>query len=262
MCSTINTNTDKHYHCPNLIEILGNKKLEDHHYKIIENQNYTNLKSEYYNLDFKKIPKCIKSLNCKGICNDDIPDHLIELITDYQNINLKNLPQTLVMLDIFIPTFDYDDTEFDYLPVKLESLIIRGLYNGYLDNLPVNLKTLKIYTSDFNRTLNNLPSGLEVLELQNNIYNHVLSNLPLSLKSLSIKLIINYTTKCEIINFPNQLIELSLALVRIDDIPESVEIVDISYYHVADLKNYIFPRIPKTLKKMIIDRGIRCDEVK
>lgn len=260
MCSTINTLTNKHYHCPNLITIIGNNKLDDEYYKIIEEYNYAKMNANYSNLDFKKIPKCIKSLECRGISNDEIPDHIIELITDYYRLNIKNLPQTLVMLDIFIPTYDYDDTEFDYLPLNLESLIIRGLYNGYLDNLPINLKTLRIFTSNFNKPLNNLPSGLEVLNIENNVYNQVLSNLPISLKKLSI-LIINYQTKCQIINCPNKIIELNISLVNIDIIPDSVEILEISFYHLADLINNIFPKISKTLKKLIICKSLQCDQV-
>lgn len=260
MCSTIDTVTNKHYHCPNLISILDKNKLEDHHYKIIEEHNYTKMSARPCNLDFEKIPKCVKTLECRGISNHQIPNHIIELITDYYNINLKNLPQTLVMLDIFIPTYDYDDTVFDYLPVNLESLIIRGLYNGYLDNLPVNLKTLRIFAYDFNRSVNNLPNGLEVLDIQNNVYNQILSNLPVSLKNISV-LIASYKSTCEIINCPNKLIELNLSLVKIDVIPESVEILNIIFYNTVELINNIFPKIPKTLKTLIIGICMKCDQV-
>jgi len=256
--STINTDSKFKSFEPYQIVIMGKNKIKDEDYVKIAVNKYEKIECSIYNIDFHKIPKCVYILHCLYLKNEYIPKHITHVITNYNYLDLKNLPN-LIYLKVMISTSQYSNNDFDYLPITLQTLIIYGVFNGYLDNLPVNLKTLEIKT-DFNGLLNNLPSGLENLVIESRIFDKELNQLPLSLKSLDIKTYLGYKVYCKIRSCPN-IIELKLSMCDIDIIPNSVEKIHIYQWEIQDLIKNLFPKIPKTLKTLTLSRGLECKDV-
>ncbi len=263
--STLNTDTGSYYYTPYGITIRGNKPLTDEHYKKIKEHNYYKINvdtsvSHYQIINFKKIPTCVKCLEHYKIKNEDIPEHVTELITSNHNLNTTILPNTLVKLDIFIPSSKKGDSLFDNLPLSMETLIIRGMYYGLLDYLPINLKFLELRCY-FNSPLNHLPTCLEELYIENYTYNHVLNNLPVGLKKITLK-IDNNDNKIQLINCPDNVKVMDLSLVDVEKFPEHLEILNLYYYHIKYLINILLPKVPKTLKKLKLDPCMSCDKIK
>ncbi len=115
---------------------------------------------------------------------DSLPDTIERLFFDYLfNQPINNLPNGIKCLRL--------GSEFNHplvnLPESLISIEYNSKYDLDLNTLPINLKRLIIfdsnYDSDFNS--NTLPSNLEYLSLPDK-YNKKLENLPSSLKILKL----------------------------------------------------------------------------
>jgi hypothetical protein len=72
-----------------------------------------------------------------------------------------NLPETLIYLDIQTNPFDL----IDFLPNKLEELILNTEFNSELNNLPNSIKIIKLLNSCYNKKLNNLPDSIQFIAL-------------------------------------------------------------------------------------------------
>ena len=67
------------------------------------------------------------------------------------------------------------------LPNSLKELILNNNFDLPLNDLPNQLKIMKILNNSYNKDLNNLPNSIEIIELNQN-YNRPFINIPENLK--------------------------------------------------------------------------------
>ena len=154
-----------------LFELLtNNQEIKVYQIELFDfNCSYN--KKSYVKLFYKNFNKYF---NTTSVIIDTI--NLDEIIKNKLPSNLQNL---LIIREYSLSNYSYN---LDNLPVELKKLKIVNI-NLQMDNLPTNLYFLEI-NGEYNKNLDNLPSSLKVLILQKYFKN--LDDLPSSLESLSI----------------------------------------------------------------------------
>jgi hypothetical protein len=169
----------------------------------------------------------------------DIPKTVTHLELDTYNEKI-NLPPKLRLLKLLGRAAG---ESCQFLPETLEVLEVGGRFNGDVDRLPPNLRTLFLLSCE--QPLDNLPNGLETLVIRSD-FNHPVDNLPASLKSLTLSDEFNQT----LTKLPKSLSFLKLGFgfgESLANLPDSIE------YLVLDA-NYQHHRIPTYF--MFLGRGI------
>jgi hypothetical protein len=159
-----------------------------------------------------------------------ITEEVYERIKSYQNIMFMWL----------------DNVSLDYLSDNIIKLYLYECeyFNHPVNNLPLNLKSLKLDCDNFNQTVDYLPIHLEYFYLASKVFNQSMLNLPESLKVL--RLNIPNCTNTNII-WPSNLETINLHYkVNIDYLPDSVKVIKLFSY---DLE---IKRLPKNLEKLVL----------
>jgi hypothetical protein len=141
------------------------------------------------------------------------------------------------------------------LPNTIESLIIRStLFDQSLEHLPISLKKLIIITIPVNHKIEYLPDSIEYLEISDNILDTIYDNLPQNLKVLKI-------TNC--------LYESAYCFTKpLNNLPKGLEFLEMPYYYnhplinlpsglitleLGHCFNHPLSNLPKGLKKLVIE---------
>lgn len=210
------------------------------------------------NINLKNLPNNLKILDINGI----------------KDLDLTNLPDALVKLEVFINEADID---LDRLPSSLKILwITNNNFNSPLQNLPNNLKKLTIISHVFNNYIGCLPNNLEILELNVNSLNEN-SILPINLKSLTIQTRIpstiilppnlvylkihwNNLVNYENLTFPETLKALEIICFKHNDNNNSLVISYIlpsglKYLRIGDFLKFRFQNMPEELEFLLLEDG-------
>lgn len=217
-------------------------------YKIYIYDDYKSLNNEIINL--------LKNENYQHIIFNNI----------YFNNPIDNLPNNIKIIE-FNKKSEFNH-QLNNLPIELEHLWLGINYQYNLDNLPINLKSLKLI--GYNGSYDNLPYGLlelQILEpyklLSNNINNlkfdmniHLkgINNLNLITPKLEILRLSNYTSLDYFINLPLSLKKLYLAgncnfMKDIKTLPPLLEIFYIIDDYNLKLFKYIQSIYTNSIKK-------------
>ncbi len=159
-----------------------------------------------------------------------LTEEVYERIKSYQNIMFMWL----------------DNVSLDYLSDNIIKLYLFECeyFNHPINNLPLNLKSLKLDCDNFNLPVDYLPIHLEYFYLSSKVFNQSMLNLPQSLKIL--RLNIPNCTNTNIM-WPPHLETVNLNYkVNIDYLPDSVKYLTLYSY---DLE---IKRLPKKLQRLVL----------
>jgi hypothetical protein len=238
------------------------------------------------------IPNNIKNiLHIKDFCLSSLQNfnciinHIIFYEGENYNIDaLNNLPNSIEYID-FPCIYPF---MLDNLPNSIKSINIYGLdkqtyncvsYDDFFDNpinnLPKNLKELKIESGRFNQTLDNLPDNLETLEISGHYDSNELSccteyyyyskfsqpinKLPKKLKKLTLHFSTKYCNNIKINYLPEELIEFNLYVHTIKYNEDEINIEETNKHN--DVKIIINDIIDLNKKINFNDKSIYIKEL-
>lgn len=171
------------------------------------------------------------------------------ILRNYDELNGENIPDNII--NIRIMKKPYHDITLNYLnnlPYSLNNINFENMYAflNNIDNLPYNVKTLKLYFNNFNHIINNLPLSLfNLVVFYNPLFNKNIKlppNLRLLWTNINLNKLISfpnishlkYLGQHEINNLPNTVKELCIYNTlnkynkHLDFLPEGLEILKLS----------------------------------
>lgn len=189
---------------------------------------------------------------------------------DHENplyISFEKLPTGIDKLMIQNESYDNHDNcyiSLDKIQDTVQELGIKFLANGgeYItpDNLPCNLKKLKIDIGSYNNPINNLPVTLEELDITSYEFNQSIDYLPVNLRVLKIN---SNRFNQSMDNLPPNLEILKLTSVKydkhLDNLPQSLKSIYLSIDVPDDLKLDL-TKLPKQLIHFMCESPYRNDD--
>lgn len=170
-------------------------------YRVYTSKTYgdiVHLSSNTYDYSSDDIVKQIL-IKCKkvefGPKYNSLPNWLYEGITQIQfsdnfNQSIEHIPQSVKTLSIghwnrFNPIFTYFNQSLDYLNYGIENLeIVSRFFDKTVDNLPPNLKQIKLISNRYiPTTLNNFPDSIEKISISSFDFENTVK-IPTNLKTI------------------------------------------------------------------------------
>lgn len=200
-----------------------------------------------------------------------------QVIQNYKTLQiiLDNLPETLIHLIVwykhyFINTSSCSIITYNKLPIGLKTLELYSReFNNSLDNLPANLETLKLSCTKLFTSLEYLPYNLKTLYINSMNFNSSLDNLPPNLEELFLVITIK-KLECEtnnlLNNLPNSIKKLTLFItiknpndLVIDKLPDNLEYLSVNnsaglenIFHQSVNSKFHITTLPPNLATFII----------
>lgn len=172
----------------------------------INHSNHDNHENPLY-ISFDKLPTGIDKLM---IHNNSYDNH------DNCYISLDKIQDTLQELEIKFSTNGGEYITPDNLPCNLKKLKIDiGSYNNPINNLPITLEELDITSYEFNQSIDYLPVNLRILKINSNSFNQSMDNLPPNLEILELTSL-KYDKNLD--NLPQSLKSIYLSIEVPDDL--------------------------------------------